>query len=101
MSCSFNPLDPLGVADRLNLPDPLGIVRKPDEPAAPVVLRETPQADAAKAEDTSKQEAVKARTLSARRRRALSLLAQGAEGDPTQPLTATPAATAGKAQLGA
>lgn len=36
-----------------------------------------------------------------RRRRAASLLATGGQGDNTQPLTATPAASAGKQTLGA
>lgn len=102
MSCSVNPLDPLGIADRLNLPDPLNIVRTPDAPPPPPpVVREAPMADAVKAEDTSKQDAVKERLVKSRRRRAASLLAQGATGDPSQPLTATPAAVAGKQQLGA
>lgn len=60
----------------------------------------SPVEDAATAEAKSKQDAVKSRLVTTRRRRALSLLATAGEGDTALPEVAKPAVS-GKQQLGA
>lgn len=58
----------------------------------PVVVRESPLADQAKADAEASSKAAQATTARRRRVRASSLLATGGEGDTSAPLTAQPAA---------
>lgn len=58
----------------------------------PIVVRESPLADQAKAEADAAAKAAQATTARRRRVRASSLLATGGEGDLSAPVTAQPAA---------
>lgn len=58
----------------------------------PVMVRESPIADQAKADAEAASKAAQATTARRRRVRASSLLATGGEGDVSAPLTAQPAA---------
>lgn len=78
----------------------LGGSKAPEQPA-PVVVRETPKADAAADADAATQKAATDKLATTRRRRALSLLATGGGGDTSEVSTGKPAAAAGKQQLGA
>jgi len=60
----------------------------------PVVVRESPLADQAKADAEAASKAAQATTARRRRVRASSLLATGGEGDTSAPLTAQPYAAA-------
>jgi hypothetical protein len=81
-----------------SLLDKTGLV---DKAQTPVVVASNPAADAKAAEAKAAQTAAADKLATNRRRRAASLLATGGAGDPTQPMTAAPAATAGKPTLGA
>lgn len=101
--------DPFEVLRRNPLMDPVGAsladasrghYEDNDPPPPPPPPGESPEAAAARAADKANQDAVKSRLSTQRRRRALSLLAAGAEGDAKAPSTSRPAAGGGKQQLG-
>lgn len=66
----------------------------------PTVVRESPAADAAKAAADAEAKASADKLDTRRRRKALSLLATGGQGDTSAPVTGMPSASAGKPTLG-
>lgn len=69
--------------------------------STPTIVRETPEADAAKAAADATAKAGMDKLETKRRRKAASLLATGGQGDTTAPATGMPSAAASKPTLGA
>ena len=79
----------------------IGDIFGKDTPPPPEVVRQSPLADQAALDSAASARAATSRLDKRRRMSGLSLLASGASGDTTSPVTGKPAAAAGvKTKLG-